>query len=152
MKKLTNKKGFTLIEMLVVIAIIAVLVAIIIPIVTNSTDKAAAAANAANMRSYKAEIVTSYLSNDGKVEVNGTSVTCSIKAPAMKQVKAGAAACSEIAAGETPAASGTSGWVLTYDTTNSDFVLTYDGHSIDAFAGVAGSSGDKTNSGEGEGA
>ncbi len=46
-----NKKGFTLIEMLVVIAIIAVLVSIIIPVVGNSTDKAACATNAANLRS-----------------------------------------------------------------------------------------------------
>lgn len=63
MKKLTNKKGFTLIEMLVVIAIIAVLVAIIIPVVSSATTKAAAATDAANMRSLKAEIVTSYLSD-----------------------------------------------------------------------------------------
>ena len=46
-----NKKGFTLIEMLVVIAIIAVLVAVIIPTVSKTTDKAAAAADAANLRS-----------------------------------------------------------------------------------------------------
>ncbi len=50
MKKRLNKKGFTLIEMLVVIAIIAVLVAIIIPVVVSSTDKAEAAADAANLR------------------------------------------------------------------------------------------------------
>lgn len=48
---LRNKKGFTLIEMLVVIAIIAVLVSIIIPIVGDSTSKARAAADAANLRS-----------------------------------------------------------------------------------------------------
>lgn len=59
-----NKKGFTLIEMLVVIAIIAVLVSIIIPTVTSATDKAAAATNAANLRSIKAEIVTAVLTND----------------------------------------------------------------------------------------
>lgn len=59
-----NKKGFTLIEMLVVIAIIAVLVSIIIPTVTSATDKAAAATNAANLRSIKAEAVTAYLTND----------------------------------------------------------------------------------------
>ena len=46
-----NKKGFTLIEMLVVIAIIAVLVSIIIPTVTSATTKAEAAADAANLRS-----------------------------------------------------------------------------------------------------
>ena len=46
-----SKKGFTLIEMLVVIAIIAVLVSIIIPAVGNATDKANAATDAANLRS-----------------------------------------------------------------------------------------------------
>lgn len=46
-----NKKGFTLIEMLVVIAIIAVLVSIVIPTVTSSTTKAEAAVDAANLRS-----------------------------------------------------------------------------------------------------
>lgn len=46
-----NNKGFTLIEMLVVIAIIAVLVSIIIPTASKTTDKAAAAADAANLRS-----------------------------------------------------------------------------------------------------
>ena len=45
-----NQKGFTLIEMLVVIAIIAVLVAIVIPVVSNSTTKAKAATDAANLR------------------------------------------------------------------------------------------------------
>ena len=55
MKKRLDKKGFTLIEMLVVIAIIAVLVAIIIPVVVSSTDKAEAAADAANLRSVLGE-------------------------------------------------------------------------------------------------
>ncbi len=64
MKKM-NKKGFTLIEMLVVIAIIAILVAIIIPTVMSSTDKADAATTAANLRSLKAEISTSILTGDG---------------------------------------------------------------------------------------
>jgi|GEM_PF-3275749 len=68
MKKL-NKKGFTLIEMLVVIAIIAVLVAIIIPVVQTATEKAAAATNAANLRSIKAEATTDYLA--GATETKG---------------------------------------------------------------------------------
>lgn len=62
-----NKKGFTLIEMLVVIAIIAVLVSIIIPTVTNATDRAAAATNAANLRSVKAELATAILTDTTSV-------------------------------------------------------------------------------------
>lgn len=64
-----NKKGFTLIEMLVVIAIIAILVAIIVPVVNNSTVKARAAADAANLRSIAAEVAIDLLDND---TVNGT--------------------------------------------------------------------------------
>lgn len=45
-----KKKGFTLIEMLVVIAIIAVLVSIIVPTISNSTQKSKAATDAANLR------------------------------------------------------------------------------------------------------
>ena len=59
-----NKKGFTLIEMLVVIAIIAVLVAIIVPTVSNSTKKAQAATDAANLRSLAAEAAIDYLNDN----------------------------------------------------------------------------------------
>lgn len=63
MKKM-NKKGFTLIEMLVVIAIIAILVAIVIPTVGNSTEKAKEAKDAANVRSAIAEVTTKALGGD----------------------------------------------------------------------------------------
>lgn len=59
-----SKKGFTLIEMLVVIAIIAILVAIVVPVVMGSTDKAKGAADAANLRSIQAEAATDYLDNN----------------------------------------------------------------------------------------
>lgn len=59
-----NKKGFTLIEMLVVIAIIAVLVAIIIPTVSTATTKAAAATDAANLRAKIAEASIDYIDNN----------------------------------------------------------------------------------------
>lgn len=45
-----SKKGFTLIEMLVVIAIVAILVSIIIPTISHATEKAKAATDAANLR------------------------------------------------------------------------------------------------------
>lgn len=45
-----KKKGFTLIEMLVVIAIVSILVAIVIPGVSNASKRARAATDAANLR------------------------------------------------------------------------------------------------------
>ena len=51
-----NSKGFTLIEMLIVIAIIAVLVSIVIPTVTSSATKAEAAVDAANLRSVMGQL------------------------------------------------------------------------------------------------
>ncbi len=57
-----NKKGFTLIEMLVVIAIIAILVAIIIPVVSAATEKAREASDAANIRAAIAEVTANGLS------------------------------------------------------------------------------------------
>lgn len=53
---LRNKKGFTLIEMLVVIAVIAVLVSIVIPTVSAATTKAKAAVDAANLRSVMGQL------------------------------------------------------------------------------------------------
>ena len=57
MKK-TNKKGFTLAELLVVVAIIAVLVAIAIPIFTSQLEKSREATDLANIRSAYAEATT----------------------------------------------------------------------------------------------
>lgn len=67
-----NKKGFTLIEMLVVIAIIAILVAIVIPVVGNSTAKAQAATDAANLRSAQAALQIAVLNGDAGEDDNGT--------------------------------------------------------------------------------
>ena len=46
-----NRRGFTLIEMLVIIAIVAMLVAIVVPTAAKASKKAQAAADAANLRS-----------------------------------------------------------------------------------------------------
>jgi len=56
-----KKKGFALIEMLVVIGVVAGLVGITIPTVGTATVKASAAANAANLRSVQSAVQTSYL-------------------------------------------------------------------------------------------
>lgn len=69
-----NKKGFTLIEMLIVIAIIAILVAIIVPVVGNSTTKAAAATDAANLRSAKAVLTIAVVNGDLEKNSEGTAV------------------------------------------------------------------------------
>ena len=63
-----NRKGFTLIEMLVVISIIAVLVVIIIPAVNQTTVQAKAATDAANLRSILATLNINVISGDQTVD------------------------------------------------------------------------------------
>ena len=63
-----NCKGFTLIEMLVVIAIIAILVAVVVPVVSNSTQKARAATDAANLRAVYAELNIHVISGEKTVQ------------------------------------------------------------------------------------
>lgn len=86
--KLKNRKGFTLMEMLIVVAIIAILVAIAIPTFNNAMAKSRAATDLANIRSgYAAAIVramtenittdTTYTLNaDGSVDAGGTAYVC----------------------------------------------------------------------------
>lgn len=73
MKKLLNKKGFTLMEMLIVVAIIVILVAISVPTFTANLDQSKKATDDANMRAAKSAAVVYNLENpiasdtDGKV-------------------------------------------------------------------------------------
>ena len=68
MSRKYNRRGFTLIEMLVVIAIIAVLVAIIIPTVASSNNKAKAATDAANLRAVLASLNVDVLNGEKTVD------------------------------------------------------------------------------------
>ena len=60
LKKLTNKKGFTLMEMLIVVAIIAVLA---IPTFNNALEKSREATDAANLRAAYAECAVAVISD-----------------------------------------------------------------------------------------
>ena len=63
-------KGFTLMEMLIVVAIIAILVAVAIPIFTSQLNKARYETDVANARSYFAECVAAKLSGDAQPNYN----------------------------------------------------------------------------------
>lgn len=62
--KLNSKKGFTLVELLIVVAIIAILVAVSIPMVTGSLDKARQATDDANVRAAKGAAMVEYLTGE----------------------------------------------------------------------------------------
>lgn len=72
LKKLQNKKGFTLMEMLIVVAIIAVLVAIAIPVFNGALTKSKEAADVANVRATYAEWQTAMLTENTKAPANAT--------------------------------------------------------------------------------
>ena len=70
-----NQKGFTLMEMLIVVAIIAVLVAVAIPVYTAQMHKVRVAADWANVRAYYAQIQADYMvtgEKNPKVPIAGT--------------------------------------------------------------------------------
>ena len=129
MKKL-NKKGFTLVEMLVVIAIIAVLVAIIVPTVTSSTKKAKAATDAANLRSALAT-ATIKLLEDPSI----TSFTAEdLSVPANSKMDDGEFNCTVTSASED-------------SDTGFDVVVTYGGNDVDYYADIAaGGTGESSSS------
>ena len=88
MKK-NNNKGFTLMEMLIVVAIIAVLVAIAIPVFTNQLEKAREATDMANLRSAYAEVMASALTDSERT--NGTTAAADANNNVQKVVTDGKA-------------------------------------------------------------
>ena len=74
MKKIKEKKGFTLAELLVVVAIVGILVAISIPVFTAQRMKAVIATNKANIRAAKAAATAEFYSNSDLLDVLGSIV------------------------------------------------------------------------------
>lgn len=64
MKKVNNKKGFTLAELLVVVAILAILVAVAVPIFTGVLGDAQERVDDANVRAVRAAAVTKILTDE----------------------------------------------------------------------------------------
>lgn len=72
-KMMKNRKGFTLMEMLIVVAIIAILVIIAIPTFNSALAKARAATDVANIRSgYAAALVEAMTNGVDKTAENNT--------------------------------------------------------------------------------
>ena len=90
--KKQGKKGFTLMELLIVVAIIAVLVAIAIPLFTNQLEKAREATDMANLRSAYAECSASLLTGEKGKNVtfdNDANPTSASKTVTITQKKKG---------------------------------------------------------------
>lgn len=75
MQKMKSKKGFTLIEMLIVVAIIGILIAVSIPLVSSSLEKARIATDTANERAAKAAALVIYLGSDLKDDDDTAPIT-----------------------------------------------------------------------------
>ena len=71
MKKILNKKGFTLIELIVVIAILAILALILVPTITNYIGEATASRDQANSRSLYSQVALEVAT--GTITTNGTA-------------------------------------------------------------------------------
>lgn len=74
-----NRKGFTLMEMLIVIAIVAVLISVAVPVLSSQLERSREAVDLANVRSAYAQVSTEAL-------LGNTGVTVTVK---LKQKQAG---------------------------------------------------------------
>ena len=92
MKKLLNKKGFTLIELIVVIAILAILALILVPSIANYVTQAENARDQANARTVLTELALDFTSTtftiaDGTVVRGCTVNTTADPATSMAEVE-----------------------------------------------------------------
>ena len=124
-----NNKGFTLMEMLIVVAIIAVLVAIAIPTMTSALEKSREATDAANIRSAYAQVMVQALTEEeltapktvGKITYAATTKdsknvrTWSATVTAVQKQDGWQSAITEIGGVEVKAADATlNGWTIKY--------------------------------------
>lgn len=69
---LKNKKGFTLVELMVVVAILGILVAVAVPVYNNATTKAETNTCAANIRTIRSALMQAQI--DGKAPTTTDAV------------------------------------------------------------------------------
>lgn len=69
-----NRKGFTLLEMLIVIAIVAVLISVAVPVLSSQLERSREAVDLANVRSAYAQVSTEALLGN-----TGVTVTVNLK-------------------------------------------------------------------------
>ncbi|MBQ3329346.1 MAG: prepilin-type N-terminal cleavage/methylation domain-containing protein [Eggerthellaceae bacterium] len=80
-----NTRGFTLMEMLIVVAIIAVLVAIAIPVFTGQLEKSRESVDFANVRSAYAEVMVAAMSDDAGSPLKKADGTFQAEIPLKQQ-------------------------------------------------------------------
>ena len=78
-KRKSNKKGFTIMEMLIVVAIIAVLAAIAIPTFNGALTKSKEAADVANVRAAYAAMQVAILTDDAGVPTDNITAATKTK-------------------------------------------------------------------------
>lgn len=71
-KQLKNKKGFTLVELVVVIAILGILAAIAVPKLSKSRENAALSAHNANVRTLESAATLAVSEGSGAITWDGT--------------------------------------------------------------------------------
>lgn len=128
----TNRRGFTLAELLIVVAILGVLVSISIPIFSSQLERAREATDAANIRAQYAEVLSEAITTGASVNVGGAEKITLKQKQAGWQTSSIADSLQSIATVE--GAPGTHAWVE-YDAAAEITYIKFDGSGSGAGAG-----------------